>query len=450
MTSEPNNAQKHLTDHAIRFILETQWPDLPPVVQHQARRCLLDTLGALLAGAQTPVAQLTADFAVTQCGGNEATILVDGRSASAVGAALANGMAANALDIDDGYRRIKGHPGACVLPALLAAAQRRGTAVSGPTFLTTLVVGYEIGIRAGLIRHALYQTYHSSGSWGALAAAATAGKILGLTAVQLRQALGTAEYHAPIAPMMKGIDTPAMSKDSVGWGAMVGLASVLLAQQGFTGVEPLLSDAPEPAWVLDLGQAYEILNLYFKPYACCRWTQPAIAGALQIAQEHHLTPDDIARIEVRTFRAAAQLSRAHPRNTEEAQYNLAYPVAAALIDGQLGPQQVLPPRIYDGELLALADRVTVTVSEDYEVAFPARALADVIVTTKNGRLLTALNNQAAWEPPDSLPGDEELTQKFQRLVTPVLGTIQTEKLAAAIWQFDHINDIGPILEKGKA
>jgi 2-methylcitrate dehydratase PrpD len=438
MSNQADTAvQQHLTDHAIRFILQTRWQALPPPVQHQARRCLLDTLGALLAGTQTPVARLTADFVASQFSGNEATILGDGRRASTVGAALANGFAANALDIDDGYRRVKGHPGACVLPALLAAAQRAGT-VSGQDFLTALVVGYEIGIRAGLIRHARYQTYHSSGSWGALAAAAAAGKMLALSGDQMRQALGTAEYHAPIAPMMKAITTPSMAKDSVGWGSMAGLAAVLMAQHGFTSVEPLLSDAPEADWVLDLGQRYEILNLYFKPYACCRWTQPAIAGALRIARQHRLAVTEIARIQVHTFTAAAQLSRAHPRNTEEAQYNLAYPVAAALIDGQLGPQQVLPPRIYDPALLALADRVEVTVAPAYDEAFPARAMADVTVTTKNGRLLSAFANQAPWEPPSSLPDDEELTRKFYRLVAPVLGEPKTEQLAATIWQLDQL------------
>jgi 2-methylcitrate dehydratase PrpD len=433
-----NPATQHLTDHAIRFITRTRWQDLPATVQHQARRCLLDTFGATLAGTQTPVAQLMADFAVAQFAGDEATILVNGRRASAVGSALVNGFAANALDIDDGYRRVKGHPGACVLPALLAAAEHRNELLSGRAFLTALVVGYEIGIRAGLIRHALYQTYHSSGSWGALAAAAAAGSALALTAGQLRQALGTAEYHAPIAPMMKGIATPSMAKDSVGWGAMVGLASVLMARQGFTGVEPLLGDTPEATWVLDLGERYEMLNLYFKPYACCRWSQPAIAGALLIAGQNRLHVDDIARIQVRTFTAAAQLSRRHPQNTEEAQYNLAYPVAASLVDGQLGPQQVLPPRIYDEALLALADRVEVEVVPAYDDLFPDKTMADVIVTAKDGRILNAPANQAAWEPPDSLPTDEELTQKFYRLVAPVLGWQKSRELAATIWQLDRL------------
>ncbi len=437
------------TDQVIQFILHTNWSALPPETQHQSKRCLLDTLGALIAGMETPVGRLMTKFVGEQYTGGEATILVSGQRASAVGAALANGFAANALDIDDGYRRVKGHPGACILPVLLAAAERRG-GLSGRTFLTALIVGYEVGIRAGLIRHALYQTYHSSGSWAAIAGAATAGKALGLEAHFLRQAMGTAEYHAPIAPMMKGIDVPSMGKDSIGWGAMVGMASVLMARQGFTGVEPLFSDAPLAAegteWVSSLGKQYEVLNLYFKPYASCRWSQPAIAGALEIAHQYRLMPDDIAQIRVLTFEAATRLSGAHPQNTEEAQYNLAYPVAAALIDGELGPRQVLPPRLFDEAVLALADRVEAEVKPEYEQAFPAKAYADVEVTTLNGQTFAAVGQQASWEPPDTLPTDDELKAKFRWLVSPVLGQERTSALIGLIWQLEQMDDVRQLLE----
>ncbi len=243
-------------DYVIHFILQTKWNDLPSQVQHQSKRCLLDLLGALIAGTKTPAAEIVAGFALEQMAGDEATIIGGGKRASVTGAALANGFAANALDIDDGYRLIKGHPGACVLPALLAAAERRAS-ITGKEFLTTLVIGYEIGIRAGLIRHAVNPLYHSSGSWGAIAAAAAFSRVLGFDANCTRHALGAAEYHAPIAPMMKGIDVPCMGKDSIGWGGMVGVAAALMARNGFTGVDPLFNDAPELDLVINLGKKYD-------------------------------------------------------------------------------------------------------------------------------------------------------------------------------------------------
>ena len=374
-----------LTSHAIDFTLNINWENLPVAVRHQAKRCLMDALGALIAGSQTPVADIMRKTALEQFGGDQATIMVSGERVSAAGAALVNGFFGNALDIDDGYRNIKGHPGACALPPVLVAAELAG-GCSGVELLTALVIAYELGIRAGVIRHATYDVYHSSGSWGAIAGAAAAGRLLGLTGKQLFHAMGAAEYHAPIAPMMKGIDTPSMGKDSIGWGCMVAVLSALMARDGFTGVCPLYDDAPDVQWVQNLGHEWEILNLYFKPYAACRWAQPAVAGALKIVRDHRLTPNQIRHIRIRTFEAATRLPNGHPRNTEEAQYNLAFPVAAALLDGEVGPAQVLPPRLHDPELLCLLDRVSTDVDPAFEAEFPAKAPAEVVVETKTGEV----------------------------------------------------------------
>ena len=427
------------TDLALDFILDIRWNDLPAAVQHQTRRCLLDLMGALIAGRRTPVGDIMAEVARESCAGDQSTIVVSGERVSFIGAALANGFAQNALDIDDGYRLVKGHPGASFLPGLLAALEMKG-GCSGADFLTAVVIGYEIGIRAGLIRHAVYPTYHSSGSWGAVATAAAAGRLLGLNREHLREALGAAEYHAPIAPMVKGIDVPCMGKDSLGWGNMTGLVSVLMARRGFTGVEPFFSDAPQKEWLTALGKKYEILNLYFKPYAACRWAQPAVAGCLKLVKDHNLEPTDLAAVKVRTFKAAASLTRRPPRNTEEAQYNLAFPVAAALLDGVVGPAQVLPPRLFDKDILDLAGRLEVDVDPTFEDRFPAKAMASVEIITRDGRRFDSGPVEARWEPPDTLPTDTELKEKFIWLAGPVLGQYQAHELLQLIWQFEKAAD----------
>ena len=176
----------------LNFIMESEWSEFPRSIQHQAKRCLMDTLGALIAGHQTPVADMMSSFALEQFSGDDATILVKGSKTSASSAALANGFANNALDIDDGYRQIKGHPGACILPVALTAGEM-AQSITGEEFLAALVVGYEVAIRAGLIRHTTYETYHSSGSWGAIGGVASAGKLLGLSRKKLYHALGAAE-----------------------------------------------------------------------------------------------------------------------------------------------------------------------------------------------------------------------------------------------------------------
>ena len=424
------------TETAIGFALELKWPQLPAEVRHQARRCLLDALGVLIAGTRTEPASIMARIALAQFGGDQATILVGGERASAAGAVLANGFAANALDMDDGYRLVKGHPGACVLPVILAAAEM-APSCTGEDFLTALVLGYELGIRAGRIRHALCHTYHSSGSWGAISGAAAAGRILGLDARTLGQAMGVAEYHAPIAPMMKGIAVPSMGKDSIGWGAMVAILSVLMSSEGFTGIEPLFADCPDPDWIHGLGRDWEILGLYFKPYAACRWAHPAVAGVLKIVRAQGFAPADIESIHIRTFGAACAMSCRAPGNTEEAQYSLAYPVAAAVADGVVGPEQVLPPRIFDPDLVDLMKRITTEIVPGYETRFPAQTLGDVTVTVGGERFFSGTVGPP-WEPPDTLPGDSALEDKFCRLVAPVLGRGSCQELVSMIWRFHEL------------
>jgi 2-methylcitrate dehydratase PrpD len=427
---------KRYTDRVVQFIQELDWEDLSPDLRHQSKRCLLDALGALIAGAETPPAHVVAKIAEGQFPGSEATILVRDSKASTSGAVLANGFAANALDIDDGYRLVKGHPGACVLPVILAAAERTPLC-SGAEFLTALIIGYELGIRAGRIRHACFETYHSSGSWGAVAGAAAAGRIMGLNARTLRHAMGVAEYHAPIAPMMKCIKTPSMGKDSIGWGAMVAMLSVLMAREGFTGIEPLFSDTPNPEWIENLGHNWQIFHLYFKPYTACRWAQPAVDGALKIKADQGVMPSDIQAIRIRSFDAACALSTRPPFNTEEAQYNIAYPVAAALIDGEVGPRQVLPPRIFDEDFRDLMSKITTEVEQEYESAFPDKTYAEVVVETIRGETISSGRMEPRWEPPDTLPTDQELETKFHWLANPVIGESRCGKLVRVIGKFEQ-------------
>ncbi len=431
-------------DRVLDFIFETDWQGLTKDIQHQSKRCLLDTLGALIAGHRTPVGDLMASFALSQFPGNESTVLVKGITLTSSGAALVNGFANNALDIDDGYRGIKGHPGACVLPVALAAGELSEN-ISGKQFLSALVIGYEVGIRAGLIRHATYETYHSSGSWGAIAGAAVAGKLMGLSREKLSHALGAAEYHAPIAPMMKCIDVPSMGKDSIGWGCLVAMMSAIMADHGFTGINPIFDDSPNDEWIESIGKSWEIMNLYFKPYSACRWAQPGIDGALKIMADNSLDVKDIKKIQVFTFKESAALIQKYPQNTEEAQYNIPFPIAAALLDGEVGPSQTLPPRLFDKDIRQMMDKITITAQERFQKKFPAKAESEVEITTRDGQIFLSGQMSARWDIHTTLPTDQELEDKFLWLVSPVLGKSNATALKNLVMNFNREKNLDKLI-----
>jgi 2-methylcitrate dehydratase PrpD len=425
------------------FIHDLTWAEVPPDVQHMVARCVLDLSATLIAGQATDLSRIARDVAASVYGGDEATLLLDGRQASAPGAALANGMTIDAIDMHDGYRPSKGHAGVNAFPAALALGEVVGWC--GEDFVTALVVGYEVALRAGVALHRTASDYHTSGAWGALGAAAVTARALGLDSTQTGHALGIAEYHGPRSQMMRCIDHPTMLKDGSGWGSMTGVLAGRLAAAGFTGALALTveDDAVASEWA-DLGQRWLMRDLYFKPYACCRWAQQAVEGARSLAAEHHLAPADIAKIVVRTFEAATHLMVARPANTEQAQYSLPYPVAAALIDGRLDPQQVTAPCIFDEAVLRLADRVTVTVDEALERRFPAEALARVTLYTVDGRSFESGIHGARGDPNDPL-SDAELMEKFDRLAGAYLVADRVDALRGTCWGCASLDEVGQLV-----
>ncbi len=425
----------------IEFIHEINWPHLPTDVRGQARRCLLDTLGAAIGGRRTYLSGIVHDFVASVYKGQGAHLWLDGREVSPPGAALANGMTIDSLDIHDGYVLTKGHAGAAVVPASLATlALNHEAKVSGQELLTTLVIGYEMALRAGIALHATACDYHTSGAWNALGCAAMTARRLGLTGNQTGHALGIAEYHGPRSPMMRCIDHPTMLKDGSGWGAMTGVSAALLAGNGFTGAPALTVESPAVAefWA-GLGTNWLITDQYFKPDAVCRWAQPAIAGVLALQQAHSLPPETVQRIRVFTFYEATRLACRHPQTTEEAQYSLPFPVAAALAYGQLGPTELSGPALNDPLVLSLVDRVELVEEPTFSARFPARRLTRVEIETTDGAIFDSGEVQARWEAANP-PTDTQLREKFRWLAHTSLSESRTAMLEEMIWQCADLSD----------
>lgn len=357
-----------------------------------------------VAGRAAPAARIAADHAAAVHPGADATALVDGRRLGALGAAWSNGVLANALDMDDGHRLTKGHPGANVIPAALATAQLTGA--SAKRFLAAVAVGYEVAIRAGVALHARDPAYHASGAWGAVGAAAAAASLLGLPADGVRHAIGLAEYHAPIAGIMRSVAEPAMTKDACGHGAWLGTNAALLARRGFTSLPAEFLTAGSDG----LGTEWRLLEVYVKAYPCCRWSQGAIHAALSLRAP---AAYEIERVRITTFAAAAALARVAPRSTEEAQYNLVWPVATALVRGDFSVGDVLGP--FDNPAVdALADRTEVEIDPRMDAAFPQRRLSAVTLVLRDGRELASEVVEAPGEPED--PAWEEIVaRKVARL-----------------------------------
>ncbi|GAB2843191.1 MmgE/PrpD family protein [Actinocorallia aurea] len=412
-----------MTDPTLAFIGGLSWNGVPEAVRERVAWLFLDVSVAAEQARSLEAPRIAADFASAAYGGTAATCLYDGRKVSAPGAAWANGTLMNALDFDDGHPLAKGHPGAVVIPAALAVAEHVGANLT--ELATAVVVGYEIGVRAAVQQHERWPLFHSTGTWGTIAAAAAAAHLLGLDARQTDSALGLAEYHSPTDLIMRAVAEPSMAKDAMGWGAQAGVAAALLAAEGFTAHR---SEFLEGRADDGLGSRWEILDVYVKPFPCCRWAHPALAAARALLDRlgvPGLRAEDVTRIEVRTFEAAAGLSRGVPRTSEEAQFNLPWPVACLLANGGFGLADVTTG-LADPDVAALMSRIEIVVDPDLTAIFPHVRRSEVTVTLADGRTAASGESTARGDADDPGWTDVVLAKLSdsdrRRLVTGGLAT----------------------------
>jgi 2-methylcitrate dehydratase PrpD len=436
---------------AAQFIADTRWDDLPEAVQHKVKMCLVDIVAAIVGGVLTPISDIAAAYAPVAWQGDEATILLHDRRATAAGAAFANACAANGLDCDDGGVYTRGHQGAQVFPTAIALSEKLG--LGGGAMLAAVVVGYEISHRFGRAwHHHQHPVYQADGSWGSVACAATAANLMGLDPANIMQALGIAEYHAPNLPMERDLLDPAMVKHGHGWAAMTGIVAAELADQGFTGIPGLMGFEEYQDWVAALGYEYIMLDgVDFKRYCSCGWSHHALAAVQRLQREHSWEVGDIASIRVEGHHGTAVLHTAHPTTTEEAQFSVKWPLAAYLADGEVGPDQILESRFGDAGINTLVDKIELVESEQldslyrpsFEGGVEELSASRVVIRLEDGRTLDS--GPVSDSCRIAASGDEErLEKKFRWLTGYVLEQDRIDRLLEMLWHFETVPDVAEL------
>lgn len=403
------------------FVRDYQFADAAVSTQNCLTSCLLDILGVAAGASANQTSRAMAEYAVTHypATGLASRLLFDGRSVHPLGAAWAGGFCVDSLDAHEGHFTSKGHAGATVVPALLAladACRQQGRTISGAELLTVLCIAYETALRAGVALMATAPEYHASGAFSGIGVVCGGARLLGLDEMSFRHALGIAEYFGPRCPMMRLVDFPSMLRDAHGAGAHAGINALLLAQAGITGApaETVESTAVAAKWH-DLGQRWEIDAQYFKPWPVCRWAQPALTAAEALRQAHPaLQANRIRHIRVETFHESMRLQGHLPANADEAQYGLAFPLAALLCRGQLGPAEVTGAAIHAADILALSQRIEIVEAADLSRRFPEEILSRVHITLDDGQVFSSATTAAKGDPATPL-GDEAMRRKFHQM-----------------------------------
>jgi 2-methylcitrate dehydratase PrpD len=418
-------------------------------VLHHAKRAVIDWHAALFPGAVMPPATVLERALGEELDRGEARLAL-GRRATAKAAALINGTAAHAAEVDDIFRDGIYHPGAPTIAAAKAIAEREGA--DGGRFLRAVIVGYEISTRIGAaMGRAHYKYWHNTGTIGCFGACAAAAELLELDAARFAHALATVATFS--AGLQQAFRMDSMSKPlHAGHAAEAGVTAALAAREGVTGSLDVLEgdagygramgygDAGGPDWergLATLGKDFHITRMTFKNHACCGHTFAAIDGALALQKRMKAEPNEIERVRVATYRAGLEVAHyEEPRTPAEARFSMKYVVASALAHGSVRLAAFEPKRLEDSATRELMRRVNVELDRELDATFPAQRAARVAITTRDGRREELLQPTRGGDP--DLPfSDRQLEEKYLELASPVIGEAKARALLDRLWRLER-------------
>jgi 2-methylcitrate dehydratase PrpD len=424
----------------------------PAQARERAAIAVCDTVGVILAGAPERAARIARSVVGAQARG-DCRILGTSDCASVADAALANGVAAHALDYDDMCFVSLAHPSCALVPAALATAE--STHASGRALLDAYIVGFELECRLGMImnpRHYHERGWHCTSSIGALGAGAAAARVLGLDPAATAHALGIAASSAcgvkeNIGTMVKPLHA--------GMAARNGVMAARLAREGFTASERAIDgpqgylvamDSERPAAALadalaDLGARWEILDtgVTVKLYPSCAATHPPLDVLLDLKRRHRFTGQDVEAIDVEVDSMTPRLLiYDRPSSGLEAKFSMPFCAAAAVVFGHPTIDTFDLPCIRDPRVQALMPRVTLRANPAFDDAAPL-SQALVTIRLRDGRTVADKADGARGYP--GRLNDEELHTKFLACARRSLSSSAADNALAAVRGIDTMADV---------
>jgi 2-methylcitrate dehydratase PrpD len=439
--------------------------DVPPTVIERAKHLLLDGLGCALVGAQLPWSRIATDAVLGLEGTGDAVdavVIGTGRTAGAPAAAVLNGTFIQGFELDDFHPLAPLHSCSLLIPALLSTASTRREPTTGADFLLAAIAGFEVGPRVGHTLHGtqmLDRGWHSGPVFGTHSAAMASGKLRGLPPAQLEDALGLAGTQS--AGLMAA-QYEAMSKRMHhGLAARNGFYAAGLAAAGYTGIKRVFEreyggflsvfgeghDPDASLLTTQLGQRWETTSIMVKSYAAMGGLHAAIDAARELRDS--IVPQDISKIEItvgETIYKHGWWPTERPLTAIGAQMNIGYATAAALLDGNVLPEQFTPARLDSDDIWSLIAATAVHLDESLADAdITEKFRTDVAVTTRDGAVHRARVDLPHGAPNDPVTNDE-LRAKFHALADRVTSRGRAEAIERAVVDLEDIDDIDHLID----
>ena len=444
---------------AAEYATTASLDDVPEEVRERIPLVLLDTIGVCIRGSETDYVERIADDmsalgrGPTSSGGATVFATDDRRDVSQ--AALLNAAAGTTLELDEGNQQ-SAHPGIhTVVPALSAAEHLDAT---GAELLDAILVGYEVGARLGDLIRPMKSGLHPHGGWAAVSGAVTTGRLRGFDSETMAHAIRNAVNPFLVGHWQAAFDGATIRDFYTGLSCQHGILAASLAGQGVTGVVGAIEECLLPYTAADavsaellapfetFDETYYLTSSYMKVHAACRYTHAPIEALAEIQAEREIDPDNVARIEVRTFELGTTLDRTDPENVLSAKFSTPFVLSTRLHTGRSDVEAFTPALVGNESIQSLADRVELVADETFEArANDGKWGAAVTIEMIDGTTYT-ITKEDARGGGDTPFTHEEIFEKFESLVGSRLSADATAELRKRILDVDSVESIESVLE----
>lgn len=452
-----DSIQQRLTDYAYGL----NYDDLTPDAIHTAKLRVIDTLGALIGGFFTEPCRIARNLAAGLSIPNGATVIGTQLKTTPDMAAFVNGTTARYAEMNDIYHQpgsFHGHPSDVITPVIAVAEHAKS---NGPDLITGIVLAYEIFLRFSDI----FQNHgYDHTNFCCVGTAAAAGKLLGLSPVELSHCISMAVVPNNILKQVRQGRLSMWKAVASGYAGRAGIFAALLARAGMQG--PHLPFEGKAGWCdhiarkrfsFDImggnGSPFKILDTRTKSRPSCGETISSILAAEKVAPIRNI--HEVKRVTVEVYkRANKEVTRAsdkqwqrHPDSRETADQSLPYVVAATLIDGTVTLRSFNESSLWNRERRALMEKIEIVTNDEFTKAFersPIQHRTRVTVVTENGERFVG-ESGGDDDDPMSQKSDAQIIDKFRSVTEDYLGSKRVNSILDRLWHIDEIPNIAEIL-----
>ncbi len=421
------------------FAATLKYENIPTQVVERAKDCMIDTIAAATFGSRFPWSKMATDYAKRYGSGGPCTVIGNpGLKVHAPYAALANGLFSHAFEQDSVRDPGMGaHPGATLLPPLLAACEETGA--DGQQAIVAFVAATEIMLRIACATHHSPEKigFHAPGLTGAYGATVAAGLVMGLNESQLTHAIGIAgSLSSGLLAFTKSTQGAMVKRLHLGRASESGILAARLASEGYEGPETILEgkfgfldaycnkEDIEPALLTaKLGEEWEVMRICMKRYACHINAHTPVQAMRDLMAQHGFKAADVAKVHVTgSERLATHHNIREPGDVMQSQYSVPFCVAVALHRDPEDPKSFADGALDDAEIRATCREIE---SSTWTEAGKGVRSSRVTVTLKDGRLLVRDGDTYKGMPADPLTRDD-LRRKFVLLCADMDATAANE------------------------